>query len=149
MKFPRFSLPGSDGKTHTLAEFLGKPFVVYFYPKDNTPGCTTESCDFRDQHARLRALGVTVIGVSPDSVASHQKFIAKQKLPFLLLADEEHRLAVKLGVWGEKKLYGRTFMGIVRTTFLVGADGTVIEEWRGVKVARHVDAVLAAAKMAG
>ncbi|MBA2479373.1 MAG: thioredoxin-dependent thiol peroxidase [Planctomycetes bacterium] len=148
MKFPKFSLPGSDGTTHTLADYLGKPFVVYFYPKDNTPGCTVQACAFRDQHKKLRALGVTVLGVSPDSIASHQRFIAKEELPFVLLCDADHKLAEKLGVWGEKQLYGRKFLGIIRTTFLVGADGTVAKEWRGVKVAGHVDTVLAAAKLA-
>ncbi|MBA3710496.1 MAG: thioredoxin-dependent thiol peroxidase [Planctomycetes bacterium] len=146
MKFPNFSLPGSDGKTHTLKDHLGKPLVVYFYPKDNTTGCTNQACAFRDAHARLRKLGVTVIGVSPDSIASHGRFIAKHTLPFLLLADEDHALAEKLGVWAEKKLYGRTYLGIVRSTFLIGADGTVLEEWRSVKVPGHIDAVIEAAK---
>ena len=141
-KFPAFSLPGSDGQTHSLKGLKGRTFVIYFYPKDDTPGCTTEACDFRDQLATLAKLGVPVYGVSPDSLASHAKFIAKHDLNFVLLADEEHALADKLKVWGEKSMYGRTFMGIERSTFLVGADGTILKEWRKVKVAGHVLEVL-------
>lgn len=143
---PAFSLPGSDGKTWSRKDLSGKPVVLYFYPKDATPGCTTEACDFRDQHAGLLKLGITVLGVSPDNLTKHATFIAKQKLPFVLLADEEHVLADKLGVWGEKSLYGRTFMGIVRSTFLIGADGVILKEWRKVKVAGHATEVLTAAK---
>jgi len=143
---PAFSLPGSDGKTWTRKDLAGKPVVLYFYPKDATPGCTTEACDFRDQHSGLMKLGITVLGVSPDNLAKHAKFIAKEKLPFVLLADEEHVLADKFGVWGEKSLYGRKFMGIVRSTFLIGPDGVILKEWRKVKVAGHVTEVLAAAK---
>lgn len=143
-KFPAFSLPGSDGKTWSAKGLKGTPFVIYFYPKDSTPGCTTESCDFRDNLARLALRGVTLLGVSPDSLKSHATFIAKQDLNFPLLADTEHELAEKAGVWKEKSMYGRTYMGIERSTFLVGADGAILEEWRGVKVPGHVDAVLAA-----
>lgn len=145
-KVPAFSLPGSDGKTWTNKELAGKPYVLYFYPKDNTPGCTTEACDFRDAAKDIAKAGLTVLGVSPDSVKSHQGFIAKQNLNFVLLADEEHTLAEKLGVWAEKVNYGKTYMGIVRSTFLVAPDGTIAQEWRKVKVEGHVAEVLAAAK---
>lgn len=145
-KMPAFSLPGSDGRTWTNKDLAGKPYVLYFYPKDNTPGCTTEACDFRDAAKDIAKAGLTVLGISPDSITSHQGFIAKQNLNFTLLADEEHALAEKLGVWAEKTNYGKTYMGIVRSTFLVGADGVIVQEWRSVKVEGHVAAVLAAAK---
>ena len=143
-KIPAFSLPGSDGKNWSAKDLKGTPFILYFYPKDSTPGCTTEACGFRDNLARLALRGVTLLGVSPDSLKSHATFIAKQDLNFPLLADTEHVLAEKLGVWIEKSMYGRTYMGIDRSTFLIGADGTILEEWRSVKVPGHVDAVLAA-----
>ena len=143
-KIPAFSLPGSDGKTWSAKDLKGTPYVLYFYPKDSTPGCTTEACGFRDNLARLALRGVTLLGVSPDSLKSHATFIAKQDLNFPLLADTEHALAEKLGVWVEKSMYGRTYMGIERSTFLVGADGTILQSWRNVKVPGHVDEVLAA-----
>jgi peroxiredoxin Q/BCP len=143
-KIPAFSLPGSDGKTWSAKDLKGTPYVLYFYPKDSTPGCTTEACGFRDNLARLALRGVTLLGVSPDSLKSHATFIAKQDLNFPLLADTEHVLAEKLGVWVEKSMYGRTYMGIERSTFLVGADGTILQSWRNVKVPGHVDEVLAA-----
>ncbi len=147
-KIPAFSLPGSDGRLHTAKEMAGRSWVLYFYPKDDTPGCTTEACDFRD---RLSAgapakAGAMVIGVSPDSVTRHAAFIAKHQLPFVLLADEEHVLAEKLGVWALKRNYGREYMGIVRSTFLVGPDLAIVREWRGVKVKGHAEEVLAALK---
>lgn len=145
-KMPAFSLPGSDGATHGAKSLAGAPYILYFYPRDMTPGCTAESCDFRDHHADLRKLGVQVFGVSTDSLDSHAKFIAKEKLNFVLLADEEHVLAEKLGVWKEKNLYGKKSMGIERSTFLVAADGTIAQEWRKVKVDGHVAEVVAAAK---
>ena len=115
-----------------------------FYPKDNTPGCTTEACDFRDNLARIEAMGVRVIGASPDSIASHEKFISKHELPFTLLSDADKTLAEPLGVWGEKKNYGKTYMGIIRSTFLVAGDGTIVEAWRNLRVKGHVDKVIAA-----
>ena len=145
-KFPAFSLPGSDGKTWSLKELKGKPFIMYFYPKDATPGCTVQACDFRDQQPDFAKAGVPVIGVSPDPITSHAKFITKQKLNFVLLADEQHELADKVGVWAEKSMYGKTFMGVVRSTFLVDADGAIVQEWRKVKVEGHVAEVLVAAK---
>lgn len=145
-KMPAFSLPGSDGATHSAKSLAGTPYILYFYPRDMTPGCTTESCDFRDHHAEIRKLGVAVFGVSTDSLDSHAKFIAKEKLNFVLLADEDHALAEKLAVWKEKNMYGKTSMGIERSTFLVAADGTIAQEWRKVKVDGHVAEVVAAAK---
>ena len=143
-KIPAFSLPGSDGQTWSSKELKGSTYVLYFYPKDSTPGCTTEACDFRDNFARLALRGVKLFGVSPDSLKSHANFIAKQELTFPLLTDEEHVLAEKLGVWIEKSMYGRKYMGIDRSTFLVGADGAIVKEWRGVKVPGHVQEVVAA-----
>ena len=143
---PAFSLPGSDGATHSSKSLAGTPYVLYFYPRDMTPGCTTESCDFRDHHAELKKLGVQVFGVSTDSLDSHAKFIAKEKLNFVLLADTEHALAEKLGVWKEKNMYGKVSWGIERSTFLVDAQGAIAQEWRKVKVDGHVAEVVAAAK---
>jgi peroxiredoxin Q/BCP len=148
-KFPAFSLPGSDGKTWSLKDLKGRPFVMYFYPKDATPGCTVEACDFRDHQPDFGKAGVPVFGVSPDPLTSHAKFIAKQKLNFVLLADEQHALAEKLGVWGEKSMYGKKFMGIIRSTFLVDADGAIVQEWRKVSVDGHVAEVLEAVKGLG
>ena len=145
-KFPTFKLPGSDGKTWTLKELTGTPFIIYFYPKDATPGCTVQACGFRDAHVDLVKAGVPVFGVSPDDLPSHAKFIAKQKLPFVLLADTEHTLAERLGIWVEKSMYGRTFMGIERSTYLVGDDGAIVREWRKVKVDGHVGEVVEAVK---
>ena len=143
-KIPAFSLAGSDGKTWSAKDLKGTPFILYFYPKDSTPGCTTEACGFRDNLARLALRGVTLLGVSPDSLKSHATFIAKQDLNFPLLTDVDHDFAEKMGVWVEKSMYGRTYMGIDRSTFLIGADGTILESWRSVKVPGHVDAVVAA-----
>ncbi len=139
------TLPGSDGANHALTEFAGAPAIVYFYPKDDTPGCTTEACEFRDAITGLATASVPVIGVSPDPVKSHLKFIAKYSLPFLLLADEQHQLAESFGVWTEKSMYGKTYMGIERSTFLLDAKGAIAQEWRKVKVAGHVAEVVAAA----
>lgn len=119
----------------------GKRTVLYFYPKDNTSGCTKEACDFRDNMSRLLPYA-EVIGVSPDSVASHQKFQQKQSLNFTLVADGEHKLAEQYNVWKEKSLYGRKYMGIERSTFVIAPDGSIAQEWRKVKVAGHVDEVL-------
>lgn len=143
---PAFSLPGSDGATYSAKSLAGSPYILYFYPRDMTPGCTTESCDFRDHHADLRKLGVKVFGVSADTLDSHAKFIAKEKLNFVLLADVEHVLAEKLEVWKEKNMYGNKSMGIERSTFLVDASGKIAQEWRKVKVDGHVAEVIAAAK---
>ncbi len=141
-KIPAFSLEGSDGARHSAKEFAGKRWILYFYPRDNTPGCTVQACGFRDAGRQLADEGVPVVGVSPDSVKSHLGFIAKQQLNFLLLSDPDHTLAEKLGVWGEKTLYGKKHLGIIRSTFLIDADGTILREWRGVRVAGHVDEVI-------
>ena len=148
-KIPAFSLPGSDGETYSAKGLKGRAYVLYFYPKDDTPGCTQEACDFRDQIAILGTADVLVLGVSPDSIKRHLSFAAKHALPFVLLADEQHELAGKLGVWAKKTNYGREYMGIVRSTFLVGADGTMLREWRAVKVRGHAQEVLAAALAKG
>ncbi len=145
-KAPAFSLKDQDGKTVKLADFAGKNVVLYFYPKDDTPGCTTEACNFRDEHRALEKAGAVVLGVSPDSEARHTKFIAKYSLPFSLLADTEHAVAEKYGAWGEKSLYGKKYLGIIRSTFLIGKDGKVAKVWPKVKVADHVAEVLAAVK---
>lgn len=145
-KAPAFSLKDQDGKTVKLSDFAGKQVVLYFYPKDNTSGCTVEACAFRDENAALKKAGAVVLGVSPDNEKSHQKFITKFGLNFPLLVDTDHALAEKFGAWGEKSLYGRKYMGIIRSTFLIGPDGKVKKVWPKVKVAGHVDEVLEAVK---
>ncbi len=139
---PDFLLPDQNGNTVSLAQHAGKNVVLYFYPKDNTPGCTREACHFRDEHSALTRAGAVVLGVSPDDTKSHQKFASKYNLPFSLLADAGHSVADAYGVWGEKSLYGRQFMGINRATFLIGPDGTVRHTWPKVKVENHVNEVL-------
>ena len=147
-KAPAFSLEDQSGKVVSSASLKGKAYVLFFYPKDNTPGCTQESCDFRDGLGNFKKAGVTVFGVSPDSVKSHSGFANKYELPFSLLSDPEKSLAQAYGVWALKKNYGKEYMGIVRSTFLIGKTGKVLQEWRGVRVAGHADAVLAGAKSA-
>jgi peroxiredoxin Q/BCP len=145
-KAPAFDLPAFPTGRYKLSQFKGEKFVVlYFYPKDNTPGCTTEACDFRDQHVRFGKDAV-VLGISPDSVASHQKFAEKFSLPFPLLADEGHAVAEKYGVWVEKNMYGKKSMGIQRATFLIDKDGKIAAVWPKVKVAGHVAEVAAKLK---
>lgn len=136
---PAFSLPAYPEGTVKLSQFKGeKNVVLYFYPRDNTPGCTTEACDFRDNFASLQSRDTVVLGVSTDTVASHQKFAAKFELPFILLADEDHSLCEKYGVWVEKNMYGKVSMGVQRTTFLIDKQGKVARVWEKVKVAGHV-----------
>jgi peroxiredoxin Q/BCP len=142
MRLPDFSLTASDGSIHCRADYRGQLLVVYFYPKDNTPGCSTEAAAFQAALPKFKRLKVALLGVSPDSLASHCRFRDRFSLTFPLLSDEGHGFALSLGVWAEKQLYGRSFMGIVRSTFLVGADGAIVEEWRKVKVNGHVEAVL-------
>ncbi len=133
------------GEPLTLSDLWADgPVALYFYPKDATPGCTTEACDFRDRHDALVTAGAAAVGVSPDPPASHEKFIAKQSLPFRLLSDEEHVAALAYGVWVEKSMYGRKYMGVQRSTFLIGTDGLIAAAWPKVKVKGHADAVLAA-----
>lgn len=137
-KAPAFSLPGSDGATHTLSDYKGQTLVVYFYPKDATPGCTKEACAFRDFNEDLVAMGVTVFGVSGDSIASHEKFVAKQNLNFVLLSDEDTSMMKKYGAWGEKSMYGKTYEGVIRSTVVIGPDGKIIKHWPKVRgAAKH------------
>jgi thioredoxin-dependent peroxiredoxin len=143
-KAPAFSLKDSNGKTVKLSDFKGQHVVLYFYPKDDTPGCTREACDFRDQHTVLKKSGAVVLGVSPDSQERHTKFTKKYELPFTLLSDTDHEVAEKYGAWGDKTLYGRKFKGIIRSTFLIGPDGKVQRVWPKVKVDGHVADVLEA-----
>ena len=124
-KAPAFSLKSTDGSTVKLSDLKGKPVVLYFYPKDDTPGCTKEACAFRDRQAELAELGAVVLGVSPDDVASHKKFSDKFSLNFPLLADADHALAEKFGAWREKNMYGKVSMGVQRSTFLIDAEGTI------------------------
>lgn len=140
-KAPAFNLPSPKGKI-ALKDQLGKNVVLYFYPRDNTPGCTTEACDFRDQMAAIEKAGTVVFGVSTDSVASHEKFAAKHELPFTLLADEDHKASEKYGVWVEKNMYGKRSMGIQRATFLIDKEGKIAAVWPKVKVAGHVAEVI-------
>lgn len=140
-KAPDFTLPTDGGGTIKLSSLKGKPVILYFYPKDDTPGCTTESCDFRDNFAAFKRLGATVIGISKDSVKKHDKFKAKYELPFTLASDEESDVCEQYGVWVEKSMYGKKYMGIERSTFLIGADGKIAQIWRKVSVTGHVDEV--------
>jgi len=141
---PDFELANEKGERVRLSELRGSPVVLYFYPKDMTPGCTQQACDFRDRYAEIQAAGVALLGVSPDSSRRHATFAAKYELPFTLLADEDSAVSTAYGVWKEKSLYGRKFMGVERTTFLIDAAGNVANVWAKVKVAGHGDAVLAA-----
>jgi peroxiredoxin Q/BCP len=141
---PAFSLTADDGRTVRLSELAGRPVVLYFYPKDDTPGCTKEACSFRDAWADVQDTGAAVVGVSPDGVASHQRFRAKYRLPFALLADPDHAVAEAYGVWGEKSMYGRKYQGILRTTFLIDGTGTVRRVFEKVKPEGHAREVLAA-----
>ncbi len=145
-KAPAFSLKDQHGRTHKLSEYAGRPLVLYFYPKDDTPGCTKEACAFRDNVPKLEKLKAAVLGVSILDTASKAKFAAKHALNFPLLADEDHAVAEKYGVWKQRSLYGKTFMGIARTTLLIGPDGRVARRWDNVKVDDHADEVLAALK---
>ena len=142
-KAPAFSLEDQDGKTRRLADYAGRPVVLYFYPKDDTPGCTKEACAFRDNLPRFKPSKAAVLGVSILDEASKARFADKHDLHFPLLADAGHSVADTYGVWQKKSRYGRTYMGIVRTTFLIGPDGKVAKRWDSVKVDGHAEAVLA------
>ena len=137
-----FELPASHDETVKLSDYLGKNIVLYFYPKDMTPGCTTQACDFRDNHKEFEDLNAVIIGVSADPISKHQKFIDKHGLPFLLLADEEHAVSEQFSVWKLKKMFGKEFMGIERSTFVINQEGVLVKEWRKVKVAGHVEEAL-------
>jgi peroxiredoxin Q/BCP len=139
---PDFKLQDQNGNDVKLSQFRGKNVVLYFYPKDDTPGCTREACDFRDEYSVLQGAGAVVLGVSPDDVKSHQKFATKFSLPFPLLADTERQVCEAYGVWGEKSLYGRKFMGVTRATFLIDPEGKVSRVWPKVKVDGHVQEIL-------
>ena len=143
---PDFSLADENGAMHRLSDYAGKPVVLYFYPKDDTPGCTTEACGFRDQYADYTEAGIVVLGVSPDSSSSHTKFKTKFNLPFTLLADEDHKVCELYGAWGPKKFMGREYYGVLRTTFLIGPDGKILKVFEGVKPDGHSAEVLAALK---
>jgi peroxiredoxin Q/BCP len=140
---PDFELTSDAGETVRLSDLRGKPVVLYFYPKDDTPGCTTQACGIRDAYGEFERAGAVVLGVSPDSVAKHVKFRDKYALPFTLLADPEHEVSERYGVWGEKKYMGRTYMGVRRSTFVVDPDGTLRKVMHDVKPATHADDVLA------
>jgi len=139
---PDFELLSDTGDSVKLSDFRGRPVVLYFYPKDDTPGCTTEACEFRDAYDVYRERGAEVLGVSPDNEASHAKFKSKYELPFTLLADPEHEVAEKYGVWGERKFAGRKYMGINRSTFVIDAEGKVSRAMLGIKPAGHAEEVL-------
>jgi thioredoxin-dependent peroxiredoxin len=137
-----FTLPNQDGESVSLSDYKGKNVVLYFYPKDMTPGCTTEACDFRDQHESFLGLDAVIIGISPDPANSHQKFIGKYDLPFLLLADEDHKVAEDFDVWKLKKNFGREYYGVERSTFIIDKEGRLQKEYRKVKVEGHVEDAL-------
>ncbi|MVO99743.1 thioredoxin-dependent thiol peroxidase [Paenibacillus lutrae] len=139
---PDFELPASNGEKVKLSDFRGKKVILYFYPKDMTPGCTTQACDFRDKHSEFSNLETVILGVSIDSLNRHEKFISKYELPFLLLADEEHTVADLYNVWVEKNMYGKKFMGIERSTFVIDEQGVLVKQWRKVKVKGHIEEAL-------
>lgn len=140
---PDFELLDDTNQTRRLADFRGQRVVLYFYPKDDTPGCTKEACNFRDDYSAYEQAGVVVLGVSPDSVESHRKFKAKFQLPFALLADDGHKVCDAYGVWGPKKFMGKAYEGVLRTTFLIGPDGTILRVFENVRPAEHSAEVLA------
>ena len=140
---PDFELASDAGERVRLSDLRGKPVVLYFYPKDDTPGCTKQACGIRDAWGEYRARGAVVLGVSPDDEASHVKFKEKYSLPFTLLADPDHAVATEYGAWGEKKNYGKTYEGIIRSTFVIGPDGTLVKALRNVKPDGHAERVLA------
>jgi peroxiredoxin Q/BCP len=140
---PDFTLRDDAGDEVTLSSFRGRPVILYFYPKDNTPGCTTQACELRDSYDEFRARGVEILGVSPDTEASHRRFRSKYKLPFRLLADPDHAVAERYGVWKHRSYMGRKYMGIERSTFVIDAEGNVARALRGIKPAGHAATVLA------
>jgi len=145
-KAPAFTLESSEGGKVKLSDFAGKPVVVYFYPRDNTPGCTVEAEGFRDAQAKFKKLGVSVVGVSKDSIASHCKFRDKFKLNFALLSDPDGKVLEAYGAWGDKVMYGKKMKGIIRSTVLIDGSGKVVQHWPKVSVKGHVDEVLSAAE---
>lgn len=145
-KAPDFTLPAGDGTTFTLSEQKGKKVVVYFYPKDQTPTCTQQACHFRDDYGAFAELGVVVVGISPDDPKSHARFAEKQSLPFPLLSDETLKVCKKYDVWKLKKMYGREYMGVERSTFLIDEAGKLRKEWRKVRIKNHIADILEAVK---
>ena len=143
---PDFTLPDENGVTRKLSDYRGQPVVLYFYPKDDTPGCTTEACNFRDDYSQYTQAGVVILGVSPDSPKNHVKFKEKYHLPFTLLADEAHKVCELYGVWGRKKMMGREYDGVFRTTFLIDRQGKLVKVFEAVKPAEHSKEVLEALK---
>ena len=141
---PKFTVATSGGGKISLADYFGKNVILYFYPRDDTPGCTKEACAFRDEFAQFKKNGAVVFGVSPDSVKSHDKFVEKFKLPFTLLADEDKKIVEAYGVWGEKSFMGKKHLGVYRVTFLIGPDGKIKKIWPTVKPEEHAAEVLAA-----
>jgi peroxiredoxin Q/BCP len=141
-KIPEFTLKQTDGTSVKSSEWEGQRIVLYFYPKDDTPGCTKEACSIRDSYTKLGQQGITVYGISPDNVESHQKFSAKYKLPFPLLSDPDHKVAERFGVWVEKNVYGKKSMGIARTTFVIGEDGKIAEVIAKVDAEAHAEQLL-------
>lgn len=141
---PDFTLPADDGSTITLSELRGSRVILYFYPKNDTSGCTAQACEFRDTLPRIEEAGAVVLGVSPDPVRSHEKFKAKYDLNFPLLADEDHEVAEAYGVWKEKSMYGRTYFGVERSTFLIDAEGRIEKAWRKVKAKGNAELVASA-----
>ena len=149
-KAPAFTLPDQDGKKHALKDYAGKHVLVYFYPKDDTPGCTKEACGFRDLFGDLKKRGMVVLGVSPDGAAAHQKFIQKYELPFTLLSDGDKSVMTKYGAYGEKMMYGKKTTGVIRSSVWIGPDGKVIKHWKKVaKAESHPAAVLEALEAYG
>jgi peroxiredoxin Q/BCP len=145
---PAFQMPATGGRTVSLDGYKGKPFILYFYPKADTPGCTKEACAFQEAMPHLEAIGLDVIGVSPDKMKPIEKFAVKYGLTFPLASDEDHSVAERYATWVEKSMYGKKYMGMERSTFLIGADGKVLKAWRKVSVTGHADEVMKAAKAA-
>ncbi len=141
-KSPSFSLNDKEGKKHSLNDYIGKWVVLYFYPKDNTSGCTKEAISFTEKKKEFEKLGAVIIGISTDSEQSHKRFAEKHNLNIMLLSDPEHKVIEKYGAWGKKKLYGKEYYGTVRSTFLINPDGEIVQEWRKVKVDGHTEEVL-------
>lgn len=144
---PNIELPATNGETVSLRQLRGNKVVLFFYPKNNTPTCTQEVCDFRDAHMGFEAADTVLVGISPDPVESHLKFADKHGLPFLLLSDEKRKAAEKYGVWQQKQMFGRKYMGIVRSTFLIDRKGKLAQQWRNVRIKGHIETVLKAASL--
>ncbi|MCL6664199.1 MULTISPECIES: thioredoxin-dependent thiol peroxidase [Paenibacillus] len=141
---PDFELPSSTGESVKLSDYRGQRVLLYFYPKDMTSSCTQQACDFRDRHAEFEGLNTVILGISTDPMKQHDKFIAKYGLPFTLLSDEEHVVAEQYGVWQLKKMYGKEYMGMVRSTFLIDEEGKLIKDWSKVRVKGHIESALEA-----